>query len=85
MLLCLDRLDIAWTRGSSISFWFISSKIITIGWSDFYSCGYFVSSIDSYVSVSVSDFSKSPLLTISSIATLISSSFKMCGFIWIGM
>ena len=77
-MLCLDRLNIARTLGSFISRSLNSSCIIIITPSS-YSCGPFNSSIDSYISNSVSVFSKSLLLTISSFTRSMSFSFKRIG------
>ena len=82
-LLCLDFLNNAWTREFFFSFSFISSKKIVPQSS--YSWGVFISSVDSYVSTSVSDFSKSSLLSISSITTFISSSLRIIGIMWNGI
>ena len=62
-ILCPDILSNASTRGSFISYSLRSSGIIIPPPSC--SCGYFNSSFDSDVSVSVSHFWKSLLLTIS--------------------
>ena len=82
-LVCLDRLNIAWTRGFLISFSLRSSKIIILPVS--YSWGNFICFILSYVFVCVGDFSKSLFLTIPSFTKSISSSFEIFGLMWIGI
>ena len=85
MLLCVDRLNIAWTRGSFISFSSEASEIKAIGWSESYSCGCFKSSIDSEDSISVSDFSKFLWFVILSVTKCISSVMRIFGISFYGM
>ena len=66
-------------------FWFESSKKMTIGWLESFCWGYFNSSILSYVSISVSDFSKSVSLKNSSIFQSMSSSLRMFAIMLIGI
>ena len=54
--------------------------MITIGWSESYSCGYSSSSTDSKVSISVSDFSKSPSLSSSSFIGSLGLNFLVCSY-----
>ena len=79
---CLDRLNIACTRGSFIFSSLISSNTVIPPSS--YSWGNFNSYILSYVSLSESDFSKSLSLTISWIITSLSSSLGMFGIMLTG-
>ena len=81
-LLCLDHLNIACTRGLNISFSLRSSKTII---PPTYSGGNFNSPIDSYVSISISDFSKFLTFHISSITISISFSFTIFGIMGIGI
>ena len=83
-LLCLDRLKITWTRGSFVSFSFISFKRKIIGDSELDSWGCFNASIDSCVSTAVSNFSNNLSLTISSIKRPQSFSLRMIWIINIG-